>query len=140
MDYESDHNVTRTDEPRSLEQLQLRIQEFMARFGPADSADGTKIGVNQTFIDSLDRVDKKDLKSDEQCVICALAFLEDPYPLVVSLPCPGQHRFDLLCVSKWLESRGTCPMCRYDFVKNINKKKHIPAPVDDEEPYDDMFG
>ncbi|OTB13345.1 hypothetical protein K445DRAFT_320201 [Daldinia sp. EC12] len=93
-------------------------------------------GVSQEYLDTLDRVPRKSLKKDDSCPICAEPFLDDPYPLVVELPCHGNHRFDLECVGPWLQSKGTCPMCRAD----LNKKKVIEIPKDDDEGEDDVNG
>ncbi|KAH6648006.1 hypothetical protein BKA67DRAFT_403519 [Truncatella angustata] len=93
-------------------------------------------GVAQEYLDSLDRVPKKSLRADDSCPICAENYLDDPYPLVVELPCHGAHRFDLECVGPWLQSKGTCPLCR----KDLTEKKKIPVPVDDDEEEDDMDG
>lgn len=94
-------------------------------------------GVSQQFLDSLDRVSRKQLKKTDSCAICAEPHLDDPYCLVVELPCHSTHRFDLECVSPWLLTKGTCPMCRKDLVK-----KRAPEPKDDEEgeEYDDFYG
>ncbi|KAI1310703.1 hypothetical protein F5Y03DRAFT_25716 [Xylaria venustula] len=91
-------------------------------------------GVDQLYLDSLDRVSRKKLQSDPEgaCMICAERFLDDPHPLVVELPCHGTHIFDLECVSPWLLSKGTCPACR----KDLTKKKTIEIPKDDEEDED----
>ncbi|KAI1453207.1 hypothetical protein F4805DRAFT_462038 [Annulohypoxylon moriforme] len=93
-------------------------------------------GVRQEYLDSLDRVPKKQLKKDDSCPICAEHYLDDPYPLVVELPCHGNHKFDLECVGPWLQSKGTCPMCR----KDLTKKKVVDVPKDDEEEEDDVDG
>ncbi|KAI1472884.1 uncharacterized protein F4812DRAFT_31000 [Daldinia caldariorum] len=93
-------------------------------------------GVSQEYLDTLDRVPRKSLKKDDSCPICAEHFLDDPYPLVVELPCHGSHRFDLECVGPWLQSKGTCPMCRAD----LNKKKVIEIPQDDDKDEDDVNG
>ncbi|KAI1801272.1 hypothetical protein F4811DRAFT_465696 [Daldinia bambusicola] len=93
-------------------------------------------GVSQEYLDTLDRVPRKSLKKEDSCPICAECFLDDPYPLVVELPCHGNHRFDLECVGPWLQSKGTCPMCRAD----LNKKKEVETPKDDEEEEDDING
>ncbi|KAI1211261.1 uncharacterized protein F4807DRAFT_30223 [Annulohypoxylon truncatum] len=93
-------------------------------------------GVRQEYLDSLDRVPKKQLKQDDSCPICAENYLDDPYPLVVELPCHGSHRFDLECVGPWLQSKGSCPMCR----KDLTKKKVIEIPKDEEEEEDDVDG
>ncbi len=103
------------------------------RFG--DARNGT--GLPDSFVDSLDRIDRKDLKTEDQCAICSQEYLEDPYPLVVVLPCPGKHTFDLECIGPWLKGNSTCPLCRYD----MSKKKEIVIEADDEEEdYDDMYG
>ncbi|OLN86151.1 putative RING finger protein [Colletotrichum chlorophyti] len=92
-------------------------------------------GVSHEYLDSLDRVPKKSLGPDEACPICAEKFLDDKYPLVVELPCHSSHRFDLECVSPWLRSKGSCPMCR----KDLTKKKE-PLVVEDDEENDDPDG
>ncbi|KAI1200230.1 hypothetical protein F5X97DRAFT_103927 [Nemania serpens] len=91
-------------------------------------------GVDQAYLDTLDRVSRKKLQSDPDsaCPICAEKFLDDPYPLVVELPCHGSHAFDLECVGPWLLSKGTCPMCR----KDLTKKKTVEIPKDEEEDED----
>ncbi|WYZ37777.1 hypothetical protein EsH8_II_001283 [Colletotrichum jinshuiense] len=93
-------------------------------------------GVSQEYLDSLDRVPKKTLGADEACPICAEKFLDDQYPLVVELPCHSSHRFDLECVSPWLRSKGSCPMCR----KDLTKKKEQIVVDDDDEENDDPDG
>ncbi|KAK4219967.1 hypothetical protein QBC37DRAFT_408952 [Rhypophila decipiens] len=93
-------------------------------------------GVSQEYLDGLDRVNRKTLKKDETCPICAERYLDDQYCLVVELPCHHSHRFDLECVGPWLRSKGTCPLCR----KELNKKKEIVPAQDDDEEEDDMNG
>jgi hypothetical protein len=92
-------------------------------------------GVSQSFIDGLDRVPKQKLKKEDTCPICAEKYLDDPYPLVVELPCHETHRFDLECVSPWLLGKGTCPLCR----KEMGKRKEVMVQHDDEEE-EDMEG
>ncbi|KAF4543264.1 Zinc finger RING-type protein [Lasiodiplodia theobromae] len=94
-------------------------------------------GVPDSFIEGLDRVPKKDLKKDDECAICRLPFLDDPYPLVVELPCDAGHRFDMDCIRPWLKLNSTCPLDRKDFSK---KKAPPPLPDDEEEEWDDQFG
>ncbi|KAI1078104.1 hypothetical protein F5B20DRAFT_582631 [Whalleya microplaca] len=94
-------------------------------------------GVRQEYLDALERVPRKALKQDDGCPICAEPFLDDPYCLVVELPCHGNHRFDLECVGPWLQSKGTCPMCR----KDLTQKRVVEVPKDDdEEEQDDVDG
>ncbi|TDZ16944.1 putative RING finger protein [Colletotrichum sidae] len=92
-------------------------------------------GVSQEYLDTLDRVPKTTLSPEEACPICAEKFLDDKYPLIVELPCHSSHRFDLECVSPWLRSKGSCPMCRKDLTK---KKEQIV--VEDDEENDDPDG
>ncbi len=98
----------------------------------------TKVaGVPQSYLDELERVPKKELKKTDDCPICGECFLDDPYPLVVQLPCHPKHRFDLDCVGPWLRMNGTCPLDR----KDLMKKKEVPKPdkEEEEEDYDEMF-
>ena len=92
--------------------------ERLARDLEADIREGPERirGVDQMYLDSLDRVSRKKLLADPEgaCMICAEKFLEDPHPLVVELPCHSTHIFDLECVGPWLLSKGTCPACRHD--------------------------
>jgi hypothetical protein len=91
-------------------------------------------GVSQEFVDSLDRVPRKTLKKEDTCPICAEAYLDDKYCLVVELPCHHSHRFDLECVGPWLRSKGTCPLCR----KELEKKREVVK--EDSEEEEDMDG
>ena len=86
------------------------------------------------FLDTLDRVPKTSLKDDDACPICASAYLDDKYPLVVSLRC--QHKFDLECITPWLKLHTTCPMCRAE----VQKARVEPVKDDSEEEYDDTYG
>ncbi|KAI5288903.1 hypothetical protein KEM54_004699, partial [Ascosphaera aggregata] len=72
-------------------------------------------GVSEAFCDTLERVPKARLTKDQSCPICNEPFLDNPYPLVVRLPCHPTHMFDLECVRPWLRLNGTCPICRADF-------------------------
>lgn len=92
-------------------------------------------GVPQSYLDALERVPKALLKSSDTCPICGEAFLDDPYPLVVQLPCHSTHRFDLDCVGPWLRLNGTCPLDR----KDLMKKKEVVKPKDDDEDEEDDY-
>jgi len=95
-----------------------------------------KKGMPASFFADLERIDKKKLKKGDECPICRKDFLDDPYPLVVRLPCHKDHIFDLECIQPWLTVQTTCPLDR----KELAKKKEAPPPVqDDEEDYDDFY-
>ncbi|KAF2670459.1 hypothetical protein BT63DRAFT_386922 [Microthyrium microscopicum] len=93
-------------------------------------------GVSEAFLDGLERVKKSSL-GDGMCPICGEKFVDDPYPLVVRLPCHPDHKFDLECIKPWLKLNPTCPMDR----KNLVKKKTPPPPPADEEEedYDEYY-
>lgn len=67
-----------------------------------------------------------------------LSLPTDSHPLVVKLPCQGEHAFDLECIQPWIKLNPTCPMDRQQLIK----KKTVPPPPPDEEDgeYDEMFG
>ncbi|KAH9884091.1 hypothetical protein F4778DRAFT_788009 [Xylariomycetidae sp. FL2044] len=121
---------------RFLEELATALERDIG--APPDRVPG----VSQEYLDALDRVARKALKRDDTCPICAEPHLDDPYCLVVELPCPGRHRYDLECVGPWLQSKGTCPMCRAD----LTKKKTVVVPKaedgdeEEEEDVDGLYG
>lgn len=91
----------------------------------------------------LERVPKASLKPDDTCPICNNPFVEDPYPLIVQLPCHPTHRFDMECVRPWLRLRGTCPLDRVDFAKQLRDKAEAKKKLveeDEEEEWDGMYG
>ncbi|TID29562.1 hypothetical protein CANINC_001836 [Pichia inconspicua] len=147
--YEQEHNIQSTSPtPPPRQTLQRVLDAFLTSTPLNDSVtpqmlsmlesltsantDTTK-GVDQSFLDSLDRVSVKTLNSDDSCPICTNEYLSDKYPLVVELPCPGRHRFDLECIAPWLRANTTCPLCRAD----VTKKVEIMVEDDDEEEEDD---
>lgn len=85
-------------------------------------------GVDDDFLDSLERVDVKSLPATTECPICTNKFSDNEFPLLVKLPCRLQnnskreHVFDLDCIAPWLKMHSTCPLCRFD-VKNVAKAK-----------------
>lgn len=109
------------------------VQQMIEQLGSEDQNEGTKQGVPQYFVDSLDRIPKKKLKPSDQCPICATNYLEDEYPLVVRLPCNHLHHFDLECIGAWLKLNSTCPLCR----KNLVQKQEQLE--DSEEEFDDTY-
>lgn len=96
-------------------------------------------GIDDSFLDTLQRVNVKKLKDDDTCPICTNEYKSDSHPLVVELPCNSKHRFDLECIGPWLKLNKTCPLCRVDVTK---RKKEIMKYVDSEEEEEgwDMYG
>ena len=105
-------------------------------------------GVDEECIAGLERVNIKKVKKDAECPICGNAFVEDPHPLLVRLPCHPSHIYDLECVRPWLLLNGTCPLDRADLAKKVRERrqKHLEeikknaAPDDDEEEWDGLYG
>lgn len=105
-------------------------------------------GVDEEYIAHLERVNIKKVPKDADCPICGNAFVEDPHPLLVRLPCHPSHIFDLECVRPWLLLNGTCPLDRVDLAKQVRerKKKQLEeikknaAPEDEEEEWDGLYG
>jgi hypothetical protein len=96
-------------------------------------------GVPDSFLDGLDRVPRNNLRKEMECPICGEPFLDDPYPLVVRLPCNDKHIFDLECIRPWLKVNPTCPLDRKELLKE--RKRVTPPPMDDEEmeAYDNLY-
>lgn len=82
-----------------------------------------KQGLDDSYLDNLERVNVKDL-GDDDCPICTNKFQDDKYPLVVKLPCGLKkgHIFDLDCIGPWLKMNSTCPLCRFDLL-DIEKQR-----------------
>lgn len=101
-------------------------------------------GVSDEYLSGLERIPKARLKPDDSCPICSNAFLEDSHPLVVRLPCKGEHVFDLDCIAPWLKLNPTCPMDRQRLVKSEEEKarerERLRKEAEEEEgEYDDMY-
>ncbi|KAL3464030.1 hypothetical protein BJX64DRAFT_101599 [Aspergillus heterothallicus] len=112
-------------------------------FQNAESPPTEVEGVSEEFCADLDRVPRSSLKPSQSCPICSNPFLDDKYPLVVRLPCHPTHMFDLECVRPWLRLRGTCPLDRTDFAKQLREKAEARKKAveeDDEEEWDGMYG
>lgn len=61
-------------------------------------------------------VDNILLSSD--CNICRESFKEDEDYTI--LPC--SHYYHSICISRWFESKSTCPECRTDLTEHITKE------------------
>ncbi|KAL9228945.1 hypothetical protein vseg_004471 [Gypsophila vaccaria] len=51
---------------------------------------------------------------DAECVICLSAY--DDGSEIRELPC--RHHFHCGCIDKWLHMNATCPLCKYNILKN----------------------
>lgn len=98
----------------------------------------TTQGVDDSFLDTLERVPLKEIKESETCPICTNDYHSDPYPLIVRLPCNDKHFFDLDCIGPWLKLNKTCPLCRTDVTKK--KEREILVDSEEEEEGWDMYG
>lgn len=105
-------------------------------------------GVDEEYIDQLERVSLQKMKKDADCPICGNPFSDDPHPLIVRLPCHPSHTFDLECIRPWLRLKGTCPLDRIDLAKrqrerNAKRLEEInknAKPEDEEEEWDGLYG
>ncbi|GAD97564.1 conserved hypothetical protein [Paecilomyces variotii No. 5] len=101
-------------------------------------------GASEQFCEDLDRIPRKSLTSSQVCPICNNPFLDDPYPLVVRLPCHPTHLFDLECIRPWLRLRGSCPLDRTDFGKQEREReaerRKLAEKLAAEEEEDDLDG
>lgn len=123
------------DETRA--EHQARLNDMMEQIEELSTQNKIE-GVQQSYLDELERVPKKQLKKGMTCPICAVDFIDDEYPLVVQLPCHPDHIFDLECIGPWLMLKSTCPLDR----KELLKKKEVPKPVveeEEEEDYDEYY-
>ncbi|ODQ44888.1 hypothetical protein PICMEDRAFT_73696 [Pichia membranifaciens NRRL Y-2026] len=123
-------------EPQMLEMLQSLVTSSNGVISFQDSAESK--GVDDSFLDTLERVNVKKLKDDDTCPICTNDYKSDKHPLVVELPCNSQHRFDLECIGPWLKLNRTCPLCRTDVTVKKNKVELVDSEEEDEGW--DMYG
>ncbi|OBA21736.1 hypothetical protein METBIDRAFT_32200 [Metschnikowia bicuspidata var. bicuspidata NRRL YB-4993] len=96
------------------------IQQFLQNLDSEGTEINTSVGVDDAFLDALERVDLDSLSETADCPICTNKFVHNKYPLIVKLPCftngksSKQHIFDMDCIAPWLKVNSTCPMCRCD--------------------------
>uniref|UniRef100_A0A2P2JZ97 RING-type E3 ubiquitin transferase n=1 Tax=Rhizophora mucronata TaxID=61149 RepID=A0A2P2JZ97_RHIMU len=57
------------------------------------------------------------LPEDAECCVCLTAY-EDGVELH-TLPC--NHHFHSTCIEKWLKMNATCPLCKYNILKGIER-------------------
>ncbi|KAG7863909.1 hypothetical protein KL919_001224 [Ogataea angusta] len=96
---------------------------------------GEDKGIDDDFLDTLERVKISSVPKDKCCPICTNEFHQEEYPLIVELPCNSKHYFDLDCIGPWLKLNRTCPLCRVD----VTQRKQFEV-SDSEEEQDLMYG
>lgn len=139
--FTSDSDFLRFNEPIQPQALEMLNEIITSSNGNGIvSFDGTNEskGVDDSFIDTLERVNIKTLHDDDACPICTNDYKSDKYPLVVELPCNSNHRFDLECISPWLKINKTCPLCRTDVTIKKNKIDYVDS--EEEEEGWEMYG
>ncbi|MDI1489693.1 MAG: hypothetical protein OHK93_000891 [Ramalina farinacea] len=132
------YNATRQSSSSSNDVLDEMISLLITE---AEHPPTQQRGVDQDFLDSLERVPKKQLKRGMECPICGAEFLDDEFPLVVRLGCDerGRHVFDLECIAPWLRVHATCPLDRKDLVTRGKTEKEKGEVEEDEGEWDDMY-
>lgn len=125
------------------------LQELISNLLSTAERPPTEVkGVDEEYIAKLERVNVKKVKKDAECPICGNEYSEDPYPLLVRLPCHVSHIFDLECIRPWLLLNGTCPLDRVDLAKKERERKQKQleeikknaAADDEEEEWDGLYG
>ncbi|CAI5758314.1 unnamed protein product [Candida verbasci] len=163
--YEDEHNITTNEHRRQHETLSNIIDNFLSNtrtihqtneqilstaLGQLENNptiiqmlesldDKPKKGVDSEFLDTLERVPISELKN-EVCPICTNKFIDDPYPLVVRLPCGRgvNHIYDLDCIGPWLQLNSTCPLDRIDLLDlKRQRKDKIQQEIDKAKEEDD---
>lgn len=142
---EAFRTMQRDNENADTDLLQTMISNLLST---AESPPTEVKGVDEEYIAKLERISIKKVKADADCPICGNEFREDPYPLLVRLPCHDTHIFDLECIRPWLLLNGTCPLDRVDLAKKerdrkqkqLDEIKKNAAPEDEEEEWDGLYG
>lgn len=97
----------------------LPIDDFPDADIPAPHA-----GAGTKFIEQLPDINLKDFPNELDCHICMEPFKNaDENP--VQLPCG--HILGRNCISKWLETSTTCPLCRHVLFKQT--PDHLPVRI-----------
>lgn len=117
-------------EPQMVEMLQSILRSSNGIISFDESVESK--GVDDSFLDRLERVNVKTLKDDDTCPICTNDYKSDEHPLVVELPCNSKHRFDLECIGPWLKINKTCPLCRTDVTVRKNKVELVDSEEEEE--------
>lgn len=108
----SEHTANWLDEFRAgmrgfegLDPADIRLEDLL------DVYDLVPVGEGRAFLGRLPDADLNDFPNDATCTICMEPFggTEDS-EIPVQLPC--RHLVGRKCISRWLESKNSCPFCR----------------------------
>ncbi|KAL2559257.1 RING/U-box superfamily protein [Forsythia ovata] len=79
---------------------------------------------SKASIEAMPSVEITGNENNEECVIC----LEEWKAGQMATEMPCKHRFHGNCIKKWLETHGSCPVCRYkmpvDEDDDVNSKSN----------------
>jgi hypothetical protein len=56
------------------------------------------------------KVKPEDIDAGKECIICMIEY--QPEDEVVQLPCDERHFFHADCITTWLRSNNSCPLCK----------------------------
>ena len=57
-------------------------------------------------------------ENEERCAICS-DLIDKKGDLIIVFPCDRKHYFHVDCGEEWLKLRQDCPICHYNFKKEI---------------------
>ncbi|CAI2377390.1 unnamed protein product [Moneuplotes crassus] len=73
------------------------------------------------------RKDPRECEHAEECCICFGEFGSDSK--VICLPCNDKHYFHSKCISEWMKTRNSCPICKsvvtVELLKQYKKKRPV---------------
>ena len=114
-----------------LQRLRTAMEDLLAQIATLNNYLGilpTSNELGTTFVNNLPDVDVKDVESGT-CDICMEPFARsEDCESAVQLPCG--HIMGRQCISKWLESSNSCPLCRRVLFENP-----VPRATDREEEW-----
>ncbi|PVV01837.1 hypothetical protein BB560_003732 [Smittium megazygosporum] len=108
-----ENNITTYEDSFSENQDILLAQMISALEQQENS--GKTYPTDKQFLDSLPKLDRNSLPSDELCVICGISYCSEDFVRsddIIKLPC--NHMFDQECINPWLKHNNTCPICRFE--------------------------
>lgn len=122
---EDDHETEDAGEEGEVEGVLNQLMDAIQELTVASTSSVVASSAEQNPSDILLFGDTKlvrwdALDDDSECPVCLNRFMDDMYPLVVSLPCSDHHTFHVECVFTWLQKNLECPLCRAEYVPIIS--------------------